>query len=329
MLGCNAPEVGGVQTRGSEMNTKILELLTLAATVALSGAAQAASYEYTTIDYPGADQTQVFGTNERGLVTGTGIYDNGTSIAFVYNPRTDVFTPLPTLPGYVTSGIGINEPGVVVGVAQSTDTFVQTGFIYRGGATSLFSYPGAENTVARDVNNRGLVTGYATGLPDVSTTGFTYDPATGVFVEIVPSPFTIAQGINERGEIVGSASFPPGAVFPGSPPGDYGFLRSRDGQVTFFRVNGFRTRARGISDKGEITGAILTPTGSKGFVVRLRTRGDYQALTVPDGDLLEVPGAISTFTQDIDNQGNISGSYSVLDGNGQPISHGFMARPKK
>jgi hypothetical protein len=303
------------------MNKKILELLTLAATVALTGAAQAASYEYTTIDYPGADQTQVFGMNERGLVAGGAIYNDGTSIAFVFDPRTEVFTPLPTLPGYETSGIGINEPGVVVGAARINDPFVEEGLIYRGGTTSLFSYPGAESTIARGVNNSGLVTGYARG-PAIPWTGFTYDPATGVFVEIVPSLQTIPQGINERGEIVGSAVFDP-------PLGIYGFLRSRDGQETFFRVNGFPTRARGISDKGEITGFISTPAGAKGFVVRLRTRGDYQELTVPDGDLLEVPGAFSTFTGDIDNQGNISGSYNADDGLGGIISHGYVARPKK
>lgn len=310
------------------MNKKILELLTLAAMVALTGAAQAASYEYTTIDYPGADQTQVFGMNERGLVAGGAIYNDGTSTAFVFDPRTGVFTPLPTLPGYETSGIGINEPGVVVGAARINDPFVEEGLIYRGGTTSLFSYPGAPNTIARGVNNSGLVTGYATG-PDMPLTGFTYDPATGVFVEIVPSLATIPQGINGRGEIVGSATFFAGDVFPGSPFGIYGFLRSRDGQVTFFRVNGFDTRARGISDKGEITGFISTPAGAKGFVVRLRTRGDYQELTVPDGDLLEVPGAFNTFTGDIDNQGNISGSYNADDGLGGLISHGYIARPKK
>jgi uncharacterized membrane protein len=301
------------------MKLKIIALLGVGL---LAGpmAAQAGSYAYTTIDYPGADNTQAFGINERGMIAGVAVYSAMPSIGFVYDARTGLFTPLPTMPGYQTGLIGINEPGTGVGSAGELDTGVTSGFIFDKGASTLFAHPGSSMTVARAISNTGLVTGYADGA-DGSVFGFLHDPATGKFVDFMPSAFTIAQGINGRGEIVGSATLAANVAYPGSPGGAYGFLRARNGQVTLFRVNGLPTRARGISDKGTITGFA----GASGFVATLPARGGFQALTIPDGDLLVVPAAVAVNPQGIDNSGNVVGIYT--DENS--VVHGFLAEPIK
>jgi probable HAF family extracellular repeat protein len=305
------------------MNTKISALLALSL---LAGpmTTQADSYAYTIIDYPGADNTQTFGLNERGMVAGTASSDAGgiPSVAFVYDSKTTVFTPLPTLPGYGTALVGINENGVGVGSANEIATGVASGMIFDKGAFTIFSHPGSTSTFARAISNKGLVTGYA-DRADGKVVGFLYDPATGQFVDFMPSNFTIAQGINDRGDIVGSANLNRDEAYPGSPPGTYGFLRDKGGVITLFRVNGTSTRARGISSTGVISGFV--PEG--GFVAKLPTGGGFQALTIPDANLVvvPVPGATGISAQGIDNTGRIVGSYND---EGFHV-HGFLAAPTK
>src|SRR3989442_1637138 len=219
-----------------------------------------AAYQITSIDYPGVGFTEVFGINDSGLVVGT------SNVAFTYDARTGVFTPVPDAPGGV---LGINDHGVMVGPTG----FPENGFVRStDGTYTLFSKPGWDNTEPRGVSNTGLVTGYAfnSGFP-TTTVGFIYDPEANTFIDILPGPFTIAQGINARGEVVGSASLPSGVACTGCPAGLYGWLRAASGSLTFFQVNGHSTRARGITDSGVITGFITDPVSGhqKGFVVEL------------------------------------------------------------
>ncbi len=283
-----------------------------------------AAYNYTTIDYPGAVATQVFGVNSQGNIVGTAS-DGIASIGFVYNPRTAIFTVLPNFPGLDTSAIGINEPGVVVGAVTDLNTSFQSGSILDKGAFTIFDHPGSSFfTVARGINDPGLITGYADTDGGNTVSGFIYDRKLNSFIDFLPSPnFTIAHGINNKGEVVGNVFYSADEAFPGSAPGQYGFLRRKNGAITLFRVNGGQTRARGIAESGLITGNYNDGATQRGFVTSLSSQSGFQSVTVPAARLLDVPGATVTFPEGITNSGDVVGIWFDASGN----LHGFHAKP--
>jgi hypothetical protein len=302
--------------------------------IACSGLAQAdyAVYEFKTVDYPHAVSTSLWGINDAGQVLGAAQFiGNPTTLGFLYNPQNGVFTPLAPVPGQVESDTtmngltGINDSGVVVG-GTSFDGLTQNGFIlHTNGTFTFFQHPGWPITIARGVGNSGLVTGYASNLDNSDWIGFIYDPASNSFTDFLESPQTIPQGINDSNQVVGSAVFLDGGVYPGSPRGQYGFLRDSGGAITLFRVNSSRTRARGINDSGVIAGFISAPpaAGASGFVGTLAgLPGPGQ--NIPDAALLNVPGAVETFAQAIDNSERIVGAWDL--GN-SGLQHGFIATP--
>jgi hypothetical protein len=288
-----------------------------------------AVYEFKTVDYPHAAATGLWGINDAGQIIGQAQFmGNPTTLSFLYNPQNGVFTSLPAVPGQVDNDtvpnglIGINDLGVTVG-ATSFDGLTQRGVILAtNGTFAFFQHPDWPKTVARAVGNSGWVTGYATD--DSDFIGFIYDPVLHTFIDLFESPLTIAQGINASNQVVGSAFFFPDGVFPGSPRGPYAFLRESGGAITLFRVNGYRTRARGINDFGTIAGFVtVTPAfTSSGFIGTLAGLPG-PGLDIPDAELLNVPGAVNTFAQAIDNSERIVGSWDV----GDPFSHGFIATP--
>jgi hypothetical protein len=120
---------------------------------------------------------------------------------------------------------------------------------------------------------------------------------------------------------VGSVALPADGAYPGSPAGQYGFVREPDTTITLFRVNGLATRARGISDTGIVTGFAGSP--SVGYTVVAPTGGGYRDLTVPEESLFAVPGTVATFPLGIDKRGRIVGSWFGADN----IQRGFVATP--
>ncbi len=287
-----------------------------------------AEYDYQSIDYPGALGTQVFSINDRGDAVGNGF--NVDVFPFVYDTKTGGFTDVATLVGFdVTAVVGISDSGVLVGSVRGPTT--ESGFILeKNGSATVFDHPDALSlTQARGVNNKGLVTGFRDSEDSqfIPEYGFIFDPKTGDFTDIVPSLFTVAEGINSRGDVVGSALFSDtDNPCPGFPPFEQtGWLRTADGNLTYFRVNDRSTRARGITDSGVIAGFytdITTGLGD-GFVVEL-DGGQCQSITVDPADLLTFPGAQVTFVSGIKNSGEVVGSY--IDGNFD--THGFIATPR-
>ena len=296
--------------------------LFLVLTAALCAWPAHATYVFTSID-ENPFLTQVFGVNNRGQVVGTG--DTG----FSYDSKKGVFTLVPPPPGGdmgLFSIIGINEPGVMVGSVDFGGGTVDGLVRDKHGAYAIFSKPGWNDTQARAVSNTGMVTGYSTNYsPFFHTVGFIYDPERNAFIDILPSSFTVAQGINNQGQVVGNAVLGAGVACGSCPAGQYGWLREPTGAFIYFRVNGAGARARGITDSGLITGYIPTRSGNKGFVVSLAGVNGYASLTVPDAELLEMPGAVGTVPEGITNAGDIVGIW--VDASG--ALHGFIATPSK
>ena len=293
------------------------------------------SYTYQTVDYPGAPDTQVFGINDRGDVTGIGILD--VDYAFVYSTRKETFTFIDTPENAGSIGVSdISDSGTLVGSGFNVDFTEEQSFVRnKKGEFSFFTHPDAALvTVARGINNKGIVTGFRDD-PDAPITnfppssGFIYDPKNDEFTDIVPSFFTIAQGINSRGDVVGHALYllpPDEDPCPDNSAGvnRYGWLRDKKGNLTYFIVNGGSTSARGINDAGVITGFFTDPTDgvSKGFVTQL-DGSQCQEITVGAEQLLVSPDSAGTFPQGINNAGVVSGNYRDIDS----FFHGFVATP--
>ena len=288
------------------------------------------AYDYESLNYPGSEFDQVFGINNRGDVVGNGFIDPD-GIPYVYDTKKGGFTNVTSVAGYDdTAVLGISDKGVLVG--SVFDGSVDSGLIIdQNGASTVFDHPDRVTlTQARGVNNEGLVTGFRDDANDqfAPENGFIYDPKTETFTDIVPSIFTIAQGINSRGDVVGSAIFDGnfGAPDPCGSPAFVrrGWLRTEDGTVTYFSVNGGATSARGITDSGTIAGFVNDPGSGlvKGFVVEL-DGSQCQSFTIADADLLHFPGAVATFVGGIKISGEVVGSYD--DGT---TSLGFVATPQ-
>jgi hypothetical protein len=302
----------------------------LLATALLPFAARAqVDYEYEQVDFPGAPATQIFGINQPGSAVGNG-FGPTAALPFVYDTKQGSFTAVEPAAGFLsTSIVGINNRGDLVGsvVRQS---FVTSGYLLdKEGVETVFDHPAALfGTQARSVNSQGLVTGFRDTADDLTIfAGFIYDPASGIFTDVVPSSSTIAQGINSRGDVVGSAVFAPGEEPCVSPDalGIYGWMRTPQGLVSYFTVNGQSTRARGINDAGAVTGFFTdTATGEDlGFVTKLDGT-QCQDITISAEELIVFPGAPETFPQGITNSGVVSGNYRDQAG----VSHGFIATPQ-
>ena len=294
--------------------------------VAIAAAIPAqAAWKYTSIDYPGATATQVFGLNNRGEAIGEATVGT-VQFGFTYNTKQATFTVLPNVPGAPTTNtLAINNAGLVAGSAG--DGTNNRGIILDKGAFSFFSTPGWAYTESRGISDNGqLVTGYGADSSLSNYVGFIYDTQDNRFIEFLPSIFTIAQGINSHKQVVGNVQLDPSVAYPGAPAGGYGFLRQPNGDVVLFRVNGaINNRGRGINNSGLITG-FFTDTSThvnRGFVAQVAVAPAYQDVTVQGDALLDVPGAGGTIAEAINNSGHVAGTWFDAAGN----YHGFFAAP--
>jgi hypothetical protein len=277
------------------MSTK---LLTSAALFVLGlqplGALAAPSYSWTPIVIPGKQVQVTRGFNDLGQVTilntdgTTGIY------------RLGQFKPLPAPPaGYTVGASGINNSGVIVGFAFTSDPHYQA-FILKGGQYKFFTLSGL--VVGMSYQDSGE---YA---------GWIYDPSTGIFTDATPpgSVFTVVQGINRFGRISGSAL--------DANLGKYAFIWQQGSSggaaelVPFLDrviLEGVFTNARGINDAGVITG-FLQNVGSNaqsvGFVGNA-TEG-YQLLFPPGA-----AAAAATYCSAINNFGQVACDVQDAAGN--------------
>jgi hypothetical protein len=312
------------------ISQRIVQMLVFLTAAVCTGLAHA-GWDIKIIHYPGADFTTVGGINGAGQVVGSATFEFATpdeyAVSFIYDPRTETFTDLPQPPADYGLAFAINDSGIVAGnMATSTALGLEVtdGFILdKKGTFSTFSHPGYLETQTRAIGNTGLVTGFAgDSVSAIDRVGFIYDPARGTYTDItIPGGFLIfAQGINGRGDVVGS-------VRNGSTSAlsSHGYLRDRKGYIALFRVNDGPTSARGINDAGLIAGFVAGTDGvSRGFVAKLPGGPGVQAVSVPDAELIEVPGADITAPQSVDNRGRVVGFWlSATD------QQGFIATPTK
>jgi uncharacterized membrane protein len=296
------------------------------------GTPTTSEYRYTIVDYPGSTSA-CLSINARLNVICDALFNQ--EFPFVYSARSGQITLPAVAPpaGWSAAAFGINDSGTVVGYVYPPDDSIENGFVVtKNGEYREFSVPWAAYTEARGINNRGVITGTAF-FNGPGSAGFIYDPEAATYTEVLPSAYTETVGITTDGHVVGTVYLDAGASGPGAPAGQYGYLRAANGSVTYFRVSGEDTYARGISDEGTIVGYFgdLPFPQVTGFVTDMKElhsskppASGFVALAISARHQLQIPGAIGTLPQGISTEGVVSGAF--IDGSGE--AHGFIARPK-
>lgn len=261
--------------------------------------AQAISYKYTTIDYPGALNSFLCGLNS-----------SGTEMVGYYPPlhgfRTDgkTFT-LIDVPGYSrTSALGVNNASKIAGRCGSE--FIFHGFIKTGNDITVFDVPvaGTASTEAYAINDSDQIVGtyYKPTYHGYVKTGDTF-----YYVDYPSTTDTEARGINNKRQVVGQ-------YWDGGYK-IHGYVHDIDSNsyTTIDYPGAKATGIFGINDLGQMVGYYQDDQ-------------DKQHALVYSGrvfTILKVPGAVNAFAQSIDLRGNIVGSYQ----DGSNNWHGFRATP--
>ena len=318
--------------------------------LALIGGPAYAEYSYQVFSFPGADSTYFNGINNAGKVIG-GAGDGGASFAFIYDMKSGEYTDIDT--EFFASEI--SNPGVMVGRVDNVCAMRD-----RQGKIITFSPPSwtvDKFCHAGGVNSNGKVSGVVRDAEDDEFgvwTGFIYDPGYDTYEEFLPSPRTWGTAINAQGQTAGSVWLFENEAYAGSPTGHYGYLRQTDGSVKYFAISQSvpgRSRARGLSDSGLISGFYTDPDTFdwKGYVTTLADGNEFEEITLSDDQVVyqkpcdpNVPPSpepgyelLTDFiASQIRNDGVVIGScwdwyFNETTGDLIGYAHGFIATPIK
>lgn len=265
-----------------------------------SRAAPAISYTFTSLDFPEAAKTDVFGINNNGKVAGAYADAVGELHGFLFDGGS--FTTLDFPGATKTWAFGLNDNDQIVGPYKDAGGQYH-GFLYESGNFTGIDFPGSSRTEAKGINNDGNVVGYykdSTGMYH----GFLLTG--GIYTTIdFPDAFgTWVFGINDAKEMVGEYEEADGIW--------HGFLLTGNEFTVIDFPGTSNTRAIGINNAGTIAGRYLDENGWHGFLF------DGGSFTTIDS-----PGAVWTRAVGVNDYGIIVGRY--WDDNGG--RHGFVAAP--
>lgn len=281
---------------------------TLAAALLLAGCAIATSparagYQYTTLDVPGALETQAYGIDDAGRVVGAyrdaagwhGFRWAGGSVTTLDFPG-----------AAYTDAFGIGPGGTIVGstspVANPQNGDFTQGYVYAAGTYTALAAPGAAG--AFGINGAGTVVGsYAAGG---HSHGAVWSGGSLTTLDVAGADDTNPTGINEAGQIVGGY----GADCAGCAKA--GFLWTAGTFTSIVPFGALLSGAFGLNDLGAIVGWYGAGDDLAGY---LFDGSAFVSILPPDARYAEA--------LDINNAGVIVGAHADADG----VIHGFIATP--
>ena len=300
---CNSRRVSPLWREVSSMKAKLLGLWISAVSILTACAASPAESQiygvlhgylysngtYTTLDAPGASQSDPNDINNIGQIIGNTYYPNG-AIADGYLFTNGMYTTIDEPGSISTQAYDINDLGQIIGNYFSSPG-VMHGFSYTGGAYTSIDAPDATSTVASGINSSGeIVGGYSYNGFEY---GFTYDNGIYVTLSVPGAADTYAASINSSGEVVGTFN------------NSYSFIYN-NGVYTPLQVPGSDYTNPGyINDAGDIVGDYEVGPEALGF---LYVNGVYTTI--------DVPGSKETYAGEINDAGQIVGSYYDETGKG-------------
>jgi uncharacterized membrane protein len=286
------------------------KLVLLAAVLLVSVTSAYAQFTFTSIDYPGAELTHVYGINNTGVMVGAYRLPGDTNHAMMI--KKGKFIPLaPTtiLATNWSQAFKINNCGDIVGWVSGDDGFFH-GFLLRRGVLTLLDFPGASETRASGINDSGTISGtwyvYDAQGNLLSASGFTWK--FGNFADVVfpGAGETYVYGINDFGDLTGSWDSGPTATTAS------GFVFSHRRFITFDApfLGVLVTQGDDINSTGKIVGQYIDDTTYHGF---LKVGNTFTSI--------DYPGATLTTAWGINSAGQMVGNW--VDSSG--ATHGWLA----
>jgi probable HAF family extracellular repeat protein len=273
-----------------------------------------AQYKFTTVDFPGAPQTNLFAVNDEGQYVGALIDNdaNMTNHAIFFDGKTlRLLDPNGVIGANFSFALSLNLRGDIVG-GYIDGSNVAHGFLYNGGKVTTIDFPGASGTFAFGINDKREIIGV---YNDAAQHQHAFLLRKGVFtnIDLPGGVLTVPFSINDWSAIAGQ--FQDGSKAPG-----HGYLQLDNGKFTTFDAPGAppdSTFFISINNFNRILGTwIDTSNVNHNFVLsdgRLR-----------NFDLPKSFQATNVSAQTINDFGEIVGFYFDAQG----VQHGFVAIPK-
>lgn len=269
------------------------------------GESQSETFDFTTIDVPGALSTSAGGINARGEIVGSYVDANHHSHGYLL--RGGEFTTIDFPGSAFTEAWGVGPDGEVVGDYRfaGEPTVNLHGYLRtKDGDFVPVNDPPHTNTVVQRILPDGTMLGCRHDTDQMSTMRGLVFSKNGSIAELDKFGSMNTGGTPDGQRIVGFYT-------------DMGTNRVEgflidSGQFTPLFVPGSTiTRAFDINPAGAIVGVYVSAGVFRGFVL---TDGSYVSI--------EVPGATATRAWGINARGDIVGVYAVSGG----MTHGFLTR---
>jgi len=285
-------------------------LLRILALALLAGSCWA-QYNFTTVNYPGASNTQVFAVNDLGQyagafydaqVNGHAMYFDGETLAAL--DANGVVGTAPT-----SFAFSLNNRGDIAGsYTDSSGSF--HGYLYNNGTITAIEFPGGFNSQAFGVNDLRQVIGVFT---DASGNPHAFLLCNGAYKQIdLPGGVdTVPFSINDFTEIVGQFVNVSGTL-------GHGYLQIKNGKFTIYDAPGAAANSTYLISINNLTQIIGFYNDSAGNYHNFLLKGEkFIPLNVPSSFNV----SFASF-QTINDFDEIVGYYN----DAQSVTHGFVAR---
>lgn len=279
-------------------------------------ASAAPTYQYTTLQVPGAAETWAYGVDDGGRVVGAYRDAGGLWHGFSYAGAT--YSTIDAPGAAQTSAFRITNGGAIVGAVNpgaGPSTYAD-GYLNVAGTFTPIAFPGAVETGAFGVNESLTIVGSYRTEPPVGAGfgyhGFVWSAGTFTTIDIPNASGTFDDtsvwDINNLGQLVGEY----GSFCSACP--SRSFFWDAGAVTTFAPFGEAQSGALGLNDLGAIVGwyGDIVANDLHGY---LYTGGELS--------IVEPPGSTSAQAADINNHGVIVGTY--LDAGG--VLRGFIAAP--
>ena len=255
-----------------------------------------------------------FGVNDKGIVTGGGVFDTsgGPTTAFISGPNgASPLKPLEGSPGGFgyEGGAGINASGQVTGWDYTAGGSPRAFLSDPNGGTlhDLGTLPGETGSRGSAVNDRGQVAGVS-GTDATTLLAFLSDPNGGPLHGLGTTPggrsAESADGVNAAGEVTGRFGTGDGTVHAclsgpnGGALSDLGIL-----------PGGRNSAGYGVNASGQVAGWADIAEGSNTY--------HHAFLSGSNGGTLQDLGTLNGVTSEahaVNDRGQVVGFFSTNDG---------------